>query len=98
MKLIRTDYEKKPAFYEALEAFQQGRVYTLHPYIWYANNLGTTIVDAYAVGKLIYPERFEDIDPIVQADAIYTALVGGPVYRDMVKAYGPLGAKPAFLD
>ena len=32
-------------------------------YNWYANNYDTVLADAYAIGKLLYPDRFADVDP-----------------------------------
>ncbi|MFP4347947.1 MAG: hypothetical protein ACOC3W_04855 [Thermodesulfobacteriota bacterium] len=54
--------------------------------------------DAYAAGKILYPERFADLDPEKKADAIYTFMVGRPVYDAMARDYGPLGGAPAFLN
>ncbi len=98
LTLAAQDYRKNPAYYQALKAFSNQRVYTLLPFNWYVTNIGTVLADACAVGKLLYPERFEDMDPEHMADAIYTFLVGKPVYKDMKKDYGPIGGKAPFLN
>ncbi len=98
MALVEEDYKKKPEFYSALTAFQQGRVHTLYPYNSYTTNIGTAAADAYAIGKILYKDRFQDVDPEKKADEIYTFLVGAPVYKDMEKDYGVLGQAPAFLN
>ncbi len=90
--LIKQDLEKKPRFYEALKAFQNGRVYVLLPYIYYVANVGTAMADAYGAGKILYPDRFKDIDLPEKADEIYRFLVGAPVYKEMVKSFGQLMA------
>ncbi len=95
--LVKEDYRKKPEFYHALKAFSAGRVYTLHPFNWYATNIDTALADAYAIGKILYEKRFEDIVPPLKADEIYTFLVGKPVHEDMQKDYGPIGQKTPFL-
>jgi len=64
----------------------------------YITNIGTALADAYAIGKILYSERFEDIDPEHMADEIYTFLVGKPVYQDMKKDYGSIGRKAPFLN
>lgn len=97
IELIRADYEKKPGFYKALKAFQENRVHLLFPYNWYTTNIGTALADAYAIGGLIYPERFADLDLVKKTNALYTDLVGRPVYEGMAAIYGPLGAKPGFM-
>lgn len=90
--LIKQDFEKKPRFYQSLKAFQNGRVYVLLPYIYYVANIGTAIADAYGAGKVLYPERFQDIDLAEKADEIYTFLVGAPAYQTMARDFGQLTA------
>ena len=51
-------------------------------------NVGTALADAYYIGKVLYPERFNDINPEEKADEIYTFLVGKPVYEQMKKQFG----------
>lgn len=95
--LVAADYAKKPTFYQSLAAFQNGRVYLLHPFNWYTTNLGTALADAYAIGKILQPEEFKDVNPVTKADEIYVFLMGKPVYAAMAKRYGALGSKPPFL-
>jgi iron complex transport system substrate-binding protein len=97
LQLVETDYRKKRSFYQALRAFSSGRVYTLLPFNWYTTNIGTALADAYAIGKVLYPDRFEDIDPAQKADEIYSFLVGETVYRAMEADYGPIGGRAPFL-
>jgi len=93
LELIREDYKANPAFYRSLRAFHEGRVYVLHPYNWYVTNISAALADAYAIGKLLFPDRFADVDIRRRADRIYTFLLGKPVYAEMEKRYGPLGAR-----
>ncbi len=97
LNLIAEDFRKKPEYYKALKAFSGGRVFTLLPFNWYATNIGTALCDAYAAGKVLYPEGFADIDPGARADEIYTFFVGKPVYDAMKKTYGELVHKPLFI-
>ena len=96
MDLVKDDYRKKPEYYRALRAFSAKRVHSLLPFNWYATNIGTALADAYAIGKILYPEQFKDIDPETKADEIYEFLLGAPVYRDMKKDYGPIGQRVRF--
>lgn len=96
LALVAADYAKKPGFYQNLQAFKRGRVYVLFPFNWYTTNLGTALADAYAIGKILRPTAFAGVEPAARADEIYSFLVGRPVYRDMARRYGPLGAKPPF--
>ncbi len=97
LALVEEDYRKRPEFYGALKAFPGGRVHVLFPFNFYMTNIGTALADAYAVGKILHPERFGDVDPEKKADEIYAFLVGKPVYGSMRKLYGPLGGKAPFL-
>lgn len=97
LALVAADYAKKREFYQNLAAFQKGRVYLLHPFNWYTTNLGTALADAYAIGKLLHPQEFQDLDPTAKADDLYVFLLGRPVYAAMARRYGPLGGRPPFL-
>ena len=91
LQLVAGVYQKDPRFFEGLQAFQQERVYLLLPFNYYMTNIGTALADAYAVGKILYPEKFADVDLAQRADEIYTFLVGKPVYEHMVENFGKLG-------
>jgi len=86
--LVQEDYSKNPRFYQSLKAFQKGEVYGEIPFNFYTTNLDTAIADAYYAGKIIYPERFKDIDPARKADEIYQFLLGKPLYGQMAKDFG----------
>ena len=47
-------------------------------------NYETTLANSYFIGKILYPEQFEDIDPVKKADEIYSFVVGEPVF-DLLK-------------
>lgn len=75
---LRTD----PA-YQSLSAVRKGKVYGVLPYNWYSQNFESILANAYYIGKVLYPERFEDVDPRREADAIYTSMVGEPIFDRM---------------
>lgn len=85
---------KNDSAYQILTAAKEGRVYGLLPYNWYTQNFGSILANAYYIGKLLYPERFQDIDPVMKANQIYTFLVGKPVFDQMSQAFGMLVFKP----
>jgi iron complex transport system substrate-binding protein len=94
--IIREDYTKHPRFYDQLDAFKRGNVFSLYPFNWYMTNIGTVIADAYAVGKILYPQRFEDVAIPEQSDAIYDFLLGKPLYGALRSANGVLGRRIHF--
>jgi len=98
LSLVSGDVARKPAYYRALTAFSKRRVYVLHPFNWYVTNIDTALTNAYAAGKILYPDRFKDIDPEKKADEIYTELVGRPAYKEMKADYGLIGRVAPFVD
>lgn len=80
--------------YRALNAVKKGKVYALLPYNWYSRNYGSILANAFYVGKLLYPERFVDVDSAVKADEIYKFLVGKDVFEDMNTIFHGMAYKP----
>lgn len=69
--------------YQTLNAVQTGSIYGVLPYNWYNQNFDSILANAYFIGKLLYPDRFSDIEPQAKADDIYTFLVGKPLFHEM---------------
>jgi len=74
--------------YGSVTAIENDQVYGVLPTRDYAMNFGTVLADAYAVGTVLYPDRFGDDDPASKADDVYEAFVGARVYDTLVEAYG----------
>lgn len=88
---VMEDYHKNPAFYTSLSAVKNGQVYAQLPYNSYSTNIDTAIADAYYLGKIIYPNAFEDVNPVKKADEIYQGLLGKPIYAQMLEDFGGFG-------
>jgi iron complex transport system substrate-binding protein len=87
--------------YQQLQAVNSGNVYGVLPYNWYTQNFGSVLADSYYAGKLLYPEKFEDVDIEDKTAEIYTFLVcdgdeelGREVAGMMINAFGT----PAFTE
>ncbi|MDD3247815.1 MAG: iron ABC transporter substrate-binding protein [Methanosarcina sp.] len=78
---------------KGLSAVKNGNVYGVIPYNFYSTNYESVLANAYFVGKVLYPDRFEDIDPETKADEIYTFFVGKPVFSDLNGQYNDTGFK-----
>ncbi|MBP2144413.1 iron complex transport system substrate-binding protein [Methanococcus voltae] len=78
---------QKPEF-KSLGAVSNNNVYQVLPYRWYLYNKDTAIADSYYIGKVLYPEQFEDIDPVEKADEIYTFFYGKPAYDELTGKIG----------
>jgi len=60
LTIIENELQTSP--FRDLKAIQENKVYHVLPFCWYSYNKENAIVDAYYVGKLMYPEAFQDID------------------------------------
>ncbi len=76
--------------YRSLTAVQEGRIYALLPNTWYFVNHDAVLANAWFVAKILYPDRFEDIDPEKKANEIHAFLVGKPVFAQQDAALGNL--------
>lgn len=86
MDLIKEDYAKNPDYYNALTAVQEGKVYSQISFRSFASNLETALADAYYAACVIYPEQFEDVDPLAKAEEIFEKLLGTSPYADLKEA------------
>ena len=85
---VLEDYDQNPEFYQSLSAVKTDMIFGQMPYNFLTTNIDTAIADAYFIGKTIYPDQFADIDPAVKADEIYTQLLEGTCYDQMVSDFG----------
>jgi iron complex transport system substrate-binding protein len=84
---------KTEASLQGLSAIKNDKVYGVVPYNFYSTNYESVLADAYYVGKVLYPDRFKDIDPDTKADEIYTFFLGKPVFSDLNEQYNNMGFK-----
>lgn len=90
LDLVQKDYKKNSEFYSTLSAFNNEEVYSLLPYNFYHTNIDTAMADAYYIGKVLYPDKFSDIDIEKKANEIYKFLLGKEIYSQMTKDFGKL--------
>jgi len=76
---------------QGLSAAKNGRVYGVLPYNFYNVNYETVLADAYFIGKTLYPERFEDVDPTRKANEIFAFFIGKPNFGDLNGQYRNIG-------
>lgn len=85
---VKSDFDKDPRKYRQLNAFREGKVYGMLPYNYYHTNIAVALADAYWIGKVLYPDKFKDVDPVAKADEIFIFFLGKPLYEEYAKAYG----------
>lgn len=86
MSLMKEDYAKNAAYYNSLTAVQEGKVYSQISFRSNASNLETALADAYYAASVIYPEQFQDVDPVKKAGEIFEKLLGVNPYADLKEA------------
>ncbi len=86
MKLINEDYAKNPDYYHSLTAVQEGKVYSQISFRSFATNLETALADAYYAACVMYPQQFQDVDPVAKAGEIFEMLLGANPYEDLKEA------------
>lgn len=59
--LVQKDLSNESPFYRNLNAIKNNRIYLLLPYNNYATNYELIIVNAWFIGKVLYPEAFADV-------------------------------------
>ncbi len=83
--------------YKNMTAVKTGQVYGVLPYNWYTQNFGSILADAWYIGKVLYPDRFGDIDPGKKADEIYEFLVSVPVFNQMNAMFKEMAFQPVAI-
>lgn len=89
---------KNDPVYRGLTAVKNNKVYGVLPYNWYTQNFGSILADAWYIGKILYPEKFMDIDPAKKADEIYKFLVSKPVFASMNSLFKNRVFKPVDIN
>ena len=86
MSLIIEDYAKNPDYYNSLTAVQEGTVYSQISFRSFASNLETALADAYYAACILYPQQFQDVDPVTKAGEIFEMLLGANPYAALKEA------------
>lgn len=76
MHLVHAEFESNPAFFNALQAVQQGRVYALPAFNFSATNVTYALMNAYFAGTVLFPEQFADIEIAEKSREILTFFLG----------------------
>ncbi len=87
-ELVKTDYAANPQFYAQLKAVKNGQVYMWPNSTWHWSNVEMPLVSAYYTGKLLYPDKFEDVDFAAKASEIFGFFLGDPNYLSVLEAAG----------
>jgi len=64
-------------------SMRSGKAYGVLPYEWYEADYASGLANAFFIGKMLYPERFSDIDPEEMAEYLYSIFYGVPLFDKM---------------
>ncbi|MGL4293064.1 MAG: ABC transporter substrate-binding protein [Bacteroidales bacterium] len=88
LRLVQENFRSFKALSQLLTSFQNRQIYLVWPYYMFHSNFEAMLVNAWNVGKVIYPDRFTDIDMRLKADEILTRFVGKPVTDSLIQQWG----------
>jgi iron complex transport system substrate-binding protein len=86
LEMVRSKNGLASSLENTLAASGKGQVFTLLPFNWYATNFENILVNAWFIGKTIYPDAFQSFDPMEQAGIIYRYVLGDDVL-DQLKVH-----------
>ena len=84
--VLEQNARRKPGYTRLLSDSHHAVFYSVLPYNYYNTNIELALLNAWFVGKCLYPQRFEDIEMGGKADAVFAALLG----------FSPKGSPPAY--
>lgn len=88
MGLVNMDYVEDSAYFQQLQAVQDGELYQWPNSTWHWSNVEISLVSAYYVGNLLYPEAFADVDFEEKASEIFDIFLRAPDYLEILNAHG----------
>ncbi len=81
--LVKEDVSANPEYFANLTAVQNGTVFSLVSYRFYAANVDLALANCYQVGCAVYPDRFSDVDPTEKLDEITQFFLGASLSSDL---------------
>ncbi len=81
--LVQKELRENPALSAMLTATKNNRIFTVLPYNNYAINYELMLVNAWYIGKVLYPSRFKDINMDLKAGEILSVFLGDGIQKDL---------------
>lgn len=86
--LVDRFFNEKPDLGNLFTACHEEKIYMVWPYNNYHSNFETMLLNAWYVGKTVYPEQFEDIDIRDKGNEIFMHCYGVPLYDELCDYWG----------
>ncbi len=87
LSLVRPDIREETPLSETLSAIKNQKTYIVMPHNFYSTNFEHVLINSWYIGKVVYPEKFSDIDFEERAFRIYRFMLGTNVYEEIVDLY-----------
>jgi iron complex transport system substrate-binding protein len=85
LRVLADDLSAHGGFYPLLRAFRNRAVYTTLPYNYYTTNVEIVFINAYFIGRVLYPKEFADVEVERKARELLKEFVGRDVYDDFME-------------
>jgi len=85
MNLVKQDLAGNSPLHNNLSAVKNNAIHFLLPYNNYAVNYELILINAWYTGKVLYPERFNDISITQKANEILKMFLGKLVYNEIIQ-------------
>lgn len=86
--LVKEDFRTRQGLNRLLKAFRNKQVYIVWPYNAHHTNFEVMLANAWYAGKVLFPERFGDIDMEDKTNEITAHFVGSPISDELVACWG----------
>lgn len=87
-RLVKNNFESFSALSKLLDCYKNKQIYLVWPYYMYHSNFEIMLINAWQIGKVMYPNEFSDIDIRMKTDEILTRFVGKSVTEDLINQWG----------
>lgn len=76
VKNIKPLFAENPQMFDHMKAWKNGEVYLQMAYNAYYTNFETALVNAWFIGKTVYPDKFSDVDIAAKTNEVTKAFLG----------------------
>lgn len=87
-RLVKNNFDSFNALSRLLDCYKNKQIYLLWPYYMFHSNFEVMLINAWNVGKVMYPDAFADVDMRAKTDEILTHFVGKPVTDELIEQWG----------
>ena len=76
VKNIKPLYKENPQMFDHMKAWKNGEVYLQMAYNAYYTNFETALINAWFIGKSVYPDKFSDVDITAKTNEVTKTFLG----------------------